>query len=127
MRILPIYNQSNSNYKKQKNSTQFKAWDREVFRTPTDAFIKELKHRNDTSFFRDGAFWNTLTYYLLLKYNQILYIATITAKIYCIWSRRVRNSEDCRYRFANIPKRAPPSLSYKPCRSLILLFQKNIV
>lgn len=64
---------------------------------------------------------------IFIKYNQILYIATITAKIYCIWSRRVRNSEDCRYRFANIPKRAPPSLSYKPCRSLILLFQKNIV
>lgn len=70
MRILPICNQSNSNYKTQKNSTQFKAWDREVFRTPKDAFIKELKHRNDTSFFRDGAFWNSLTYYLLYKYNQ---------------------------------------------------------
>ena len=29
---------------------------------------------------------------IFIKYNQILYIATITAKIYCIWSRRVRIS-----------------------------------
>jgi len=69
MRIQPLYpayktQQSNPNQK------TFKAWNRTVYKFAKDNFTEELKHRNDTYFFRDGAFWNNLSCFLLNKYHN---------------------------------------------------------
>ena len=64
MRIQSIQT-SNFQDKTKFKKVSFNAWEREVFKVPKDSFIKELKHRNDTSFFRDGGFWKILIYHLL--------------------------------------------------------------
>ena len=69
MRIQSIQT-SNFQDKTKFKKVSFNAWEREVFKVPKNSFIKELKHRNDTSFFRDGVFWKNLIYHLLYKYNK---------------------------------------------------------
>lgn len=60
MNILSL----NYNY----NQPSFNAWNREVFKNSS---IKELKHRNDTNFFRDTNFWYKLVRLIKEKYKNI--------------------------------------------------------
>ena len=69
MRILPIQNYNNKSISRN-NKPAFQSWEREVFVKSKDVFVKELKHRNDTSFFRDGRFWSSLAYYMMYKYRD---------------------------------------------------------
>lgn len=50
----------------------FKSWEREVFKTTTNAAIKELKHRNDTLIYRGGSDWYWIVNKLLEKYKNTL-------------------------------------------------------
>lgn len=76
-----IYKQShNNNY-----ATNFKAWQREVLKkschinfiehpvtgAQIPQKIKEVQHRNDTLFFRDGSFWNKLVDFFATKYKDV--------------------------------------------------------
>lgn len=83
MRILNVDN----NYQKASNKNpNFNAWQRTVYRkvqqvsysdainhfqTPMVQIVEEVQHRNDTLFFRDGSFWNSLSNYLAEKYRDI--------------------------------------------------------
>lgn len=69
MRIQPIQSYGNIPTRRN-NPPMFRSWEREVFSTSKDTLLKELKHRNDTSFFRDGRFWSSLAYYMLYKYRS---------------------------------------------------------
>ena len=68
-------NYNHINPKKQ-NKTTFNSWNREVLR---DASLKlydleNVKHRNDTRFFRNGNFWKQLVDLLVKKYKNFSFL-----------------------------------------------------
>lgn len=51
-------------------SPKFGYWQREVFKTTTTPVLQELKHRNDTRFYRDGGRWYRIVNMLTEKYKK---------------------------------------------------------
>lgn len=68
MRILNI---QNNNY-----APNFGNWNREVFKTSTNSLVQELKHRNDTQFYRDGGHWYNIVKMLTEKYKNVSKVNT---------------------------------------------------
>lgn len=68
---MRIQNIQNKNY-----SPNFGNWNREVFKTSTDSLVQELKHRNDTQFYRDGGLWYNIVKMLTEKYKNVSKVNT---------------------------------------------------
>ena len=59
--IIPNYN----------SQPTFKSWSREVVSINKKTLIKDVVHRNDTAFFRNGIFWDKLISFLVAKFKDI--------------------------------------------------------
>lgn len=62
---MKIQNIQNNYY-----SPKFGSWHREVFKPASDTVLQELKHRNDTRFYRDGSRWYRIVNMLTEKYKK---------------------------------------------------------
>lgn len=53
------------------NQPCFVSWEREVFHKTQHSLVGELRHRNDTEFFRDGQLWTWIVEKLVDKYKNV--------------------------------------------------------
>ncbi len=59
--IIPNYN----------SQPTFKSWSRDVISINKKTFTKDIVHRNDTSFFRDGKFWAQFMSFLVDRFKNV--------------------------------------------------------
>ena len=71
MKLQSVQNSFVNNNSYSDKKPVFREWKRDVYRKTQDLYGQELKHRNNTLFFRDGWYWSNLVDFLVNKYKNV--------------------------------------------------------